>query len=167
MSRPALGTTSELEALLTELITEHQRLLKNLIAHQAAMKAFDLPNMDALARQQEASRLRILSLETRRRSAVLQIGRANGLAAEAKIAEIANLFPLRAAALQQQRATLKDLMTQIATRTHVAGKVAGAVLGHLNTVVRLLAGTVEKAGLYTKHGVPQMSARIGVMEAVG
>jgi hypothetical protein len=37
----------------------------------------------------------------------------------------------------------------------------------LNTVVRLLAGAVEKAGLYTKHGVPQVSSRIGVMEAVG
>jgi hypothetical protein len=167
MSRPALGTTSELEALLTELIAEHQRLLKNLVAHQAAMKAFDLPAMDALAKQQEASRLRIASLETKRRMAVLQVGRANGLGGDVKIAEIARLFPQRAAALQQQREMLKDLMTQIAARTHVAGKVAGAVLGHLNTVVRLLAGAVEKAGLYTKHGVPQMSARIGVMEAVG
>src|SRR5690349_23339628 len=120
MSRPGLGTTSELEALLTELIAEHQRLLKNLTAHQAAMKAFDLPAMDTLAKQQEASRLRIASLETKRRMAVLQIGRANGLGGDAKIAEIAKLFPQRAAVLQQQRAILKDLMTQIAARTHVA-----------------------------------------------
>jgi hypothetical protein len=26
---------------------------------------------------------------------------------------------------------------------------------------------VEKAGLYTKNGIPKMSARIGVMEAIG
>ena len=26
---------------------------------------------------------------------------------------------------------------------------------------------VEKAGLYTKQGIPQVSSRIGVMEAVG
>jgi len=32
--------------------------------------------------------------------------------------------------------------------------------------VRLLAGSVEQAGLYTKHGVPKVSARIGMMEAV-
>ena len=49
----------------------------------------------------------------------------------------------------------------------MAGRLASAVLGHLNTVVRLLAGAVEKAGLYTKQGIPQVSARIGVMEAVG
>jgi hypothetical protein len=45
--------------------------------------------------------------------------------------------------------------------------LAGAVLGHLNTVVRLIAGAVEQAGVYTKQGVPQVSARIGVIEAVG
>ena len=54
-----------------------------------------------------------------------------------------------------------------AARTHVAGRVATAVLGHLNTVVRLVAGAVEKAGLYTKNGVPRVSSRIGVMDAVG
>ena len=42
-----------------------------------------------------------------------------------------------------------------------------ALLGHLNTVVRLIAGAVERAGVYTKTGAPQMSNRIGVMEAVG
>jgi hypothetical protein len=57
--------------------------------------------------------------------------------------------------------------TTIASRTKVSGKVAGAVLGHLNTVVRLLAGAVERAGVYTKDGIPRVSGRIGIMEAVG
>jgi len=30
-----------------------------------------------------------------------------------------------------------------------------------------LVGEVERAGVYTKHGIPKVSARIGVMEAVG
>ena len=32
-----------------------------------------------------------------------------------------------------------------------------SLLGHLNTVVRLIAGAVERAGIYTKSGVPQVS----------
>jgi hypothetical protein len=65
------------------------------------------------------------------------------------------------------RTQLKDLVQQVATRAQISNKLAGAVLGHLNTVVRLLAASIEKAGLYTKNGIPKMSARIGVMEAIG
>ena len=158
---------SELESILNEQIAEHQRLLKHLTAQQAAMKIFDLKAMDVTARGQEASRLRILSLETRRRGIVLQLARANGVQGNLNIADVAKLYPQRADALLKQRVLLKDLMKQITDRASVAGKLAGAVLGHLNTVVRLLAGAVGKAGLYTKQGVPQMTARIGVMEAVG
>ena len=69
--------------------------------------------------------------------------------------------------LLKLRDELKKTIEQIQTRTHIAGRFAGAVLGHLNTVVRLIAGAVERAGIYTKNGVPQVSNRIGVMEAVG
>jgi hypothetical protein len=65
------------------------------------------------------------------------------------------------------RDELKAAIQSVQKRSNIAGKVASAVLGHLNTVVRLLAGAVEKAGLYTKQGIPQVSSRIGVMEAVG
>jgi hypothetical protein len=167
MSRQALATISELEAILNELIAEHQRLLKHLTAHEAAMKRFDLKTMDSTAKLQEASRLRLVALETKRRAVALHLARAQGQQGVPGITDLAKLFPQRSANLLQQRDTLKELMERIATRTHVAGKLAGAVLGHLNTVVRLLAGAVEKAGIYTKHGVPQVSSRIGVMEAVG
>jgi hypothetical protein len=58
-------------------------------------------------------------------------------------------------------------MRQISDRTHVAGRLASAVLGHLNTALRLFAGAVGQAGVYTKAGVPKVANRIGVMEAVG
>ena len=66
----------ELEAILNELIAEHQRLLKNLIAQQDAMKRFDLKAMDSSTHSQEASRLRITTLETKRRAISLQLARA-------------------------------------------------------------------------------------------
>ena len=162
-----LRQVSELEAVLNELIAEHQRLLAHLLTQQSAMKVFDLKGMDATANFQEASRLRIIKLETRRRAIVAQISRAQGARVDLTIAEVARLVPARSEILLKQRAMLKDLIQQVSTRVQVAGKLAGAVLGHLNTIVRLFAGAVEKAGLYTKHGVPQVSSRIGVMEAVG
>jgi hypothetical protein len=165
--RQPLASISELEALLNELIAEHQRLLKQFHAQQGAMKAFDMKQMDVVNRLQEASRLRITSLELKRQGVVLQLGRANGLPGTATIGDLARLNPQRSAVLLNQRHVLKELMGQVASRARVSGRLASAVLGHLNTVVRLLAGAVGKAGLYTKHGVPQVSARIGVMEAVG
>jgi hypothetical protein len=77
------------------------------------------------------------------------------------------MYPPNGPMLLKLRQELKAVIGQVQTRTHVAGRLASAVVGHLNTVVRLLAGAVEKAGLYTKQGIPQVSSRIGVMEAVG
>jgi hypothetical protein len=69
--------------------------------------------------------------------------------------------------LLKLREELRSLIGQVATKNHIVGKLAAAVLGHLNTAIRLVAGVVEHAGLYTRNGVPRMAARIGVMEAVG
>jgi len=69
--------------------------------------------------------------------------------------------------LLQLRDQLRAIMREIADRAVVAGRLAQAVLGHLNTAMRLFADAVGQAGTYTKYGVPRVSARIGVMEAVG
>lgn len=80
---------------------------------------------------------------------------------------LADLYPQARPRLLAQRDELRNLIGQIRQRTHVAGKVAGAMLGHLNTVVRILAGAMQQAGIYTRKGVPKMAERIGVIEAVG
>jgi hypothetical protein len=158
----------ELEVVLQSLIAEHRKLLGYVEAQQAAMKKFDLAAMDAARNQQEACRLRVTAMENKRRAVVANMAKALRVdVASLNLTKIAELHPPRKDALLKLRAELKDLATKITHRTHVAGRLAGAVLGHLNTVVRLLAGAVEKAGLYTKYGVPQVSSRIGVMEAVG
>lgn len=157
----------DLESILQQLIVEHRKLLRHLDAQQAAMKAFALDAMDAAANQQEASRLRIAKLENQRRAIVQQLARQYRAAGEMTLSQIGQVYPERSASLKQLRDELKRAIQQVQSRSHVAGRVAGAVLGHLNTVVRLLAGTVERAGVYTKSGVPRVSARIGIMEAVG
>lgn len=157
----------ELEAILQQLVVEHRRLLAVVEKHEAAMKTLDLRAMDDAANLQEASRLRIASFEQRRRNMVLQLTQSLRLQGDVMIRDLARLFPARAEPLMRLRAELRQVVEEIQTRTKVSGRLAFAVLGHLNTVVRLIAGAVEKAGLYTKHGVPQVSRRIGVIEAVG
>ena len=163
MSRPLC----ELEAILQQLIVEHRRLLSFVEKHEAAMKVLDLKAMDDAGQSQEASRLRIAMLEQRRRNAIVLLTKGMNLKGDVTVRNLATLFPARADALMKFRAELKQIAEQIQARTHVTGRLATAVLGHLNTVVRLIAGVVEKAGLYTKNGVPRVSSRIGMMEAVG
>jgi len=163
MSRQVL----ELETVLQSLVDEHAKMLAHVDAQQAAMKRIDLKAMDAAVGQQEASRLRIGLLDNKRKLLVQQIARAHRMTQQITITDIANMYPTSAVKLNKLRDALKATIATIQARTHVAGKLASAVLGHLNTVMRLVAGAVEKAGLYTKQGVPQVSSRIGVMEAVG
>lgn len=156
----------ELETVLQQMIVEHRRLLAHVEKHESAMKTFDLKAMDDAARLQETSRQRIALLEQRRRQLAFELVRGTELR-RLTIRKIAELNPGRSDALLRLGAELKGVIGQISARTHVTGKLTSAVLGHLNTIVRLIAGAVEKAGLYTKHGIPQVSSRIGVMEAVG
>src|SRR3954468_4700649 len=157
----------DLESVLQQLIVEHRKLLKHLDAHQTAMKTMALDAMDKAANLQEASRLRIGTLENQRHAVVMLITQQHKLSGDVTMSRLAQLFPQRGEALRKLRDELKKTITQIQTKTHIAGRLAGAVLGHLNTVVRLIAGAVERAGIYTKSGVPQVSNRIGMMEAVG
>lgn len=158
----------QLETILQQLVGEHGKLLKHIDRHQSAMKALDLVAMDEAARQQEACRIRIGGIENRRRVLVSQIAaqlRMDGHPTVARVSAAAP--PILRAKLLTLRQELVDVMEAISKRVTVAGRLAGALLGHLNTAVRLLSGAVEQAGTYTKHGVPRVSARIGVMEAVG
>lgn len=157
----------DLESTLQQLIVEHRKLLRALDAHQAAMKTMALDEMDRAGNLQEASRLRIAALENTRRATVQQIAQQHKLSGEMTMSRLALVFPQRGEALLKLRDELKKTILQIQTRTHIAGRLASAVLGHLNSVVRLITGAVERAGVYTKSGAPQMSSRIGVMEAVG
>jgi hypothetical protein len=158
---------SDIELTLQQLVAEHHKLLKHVEMQQEAMKIFALDKMDDATNLQEATRLRIATLENRRRAIAMQIAKAMRLNGDLTIKKLAEMFPQRAPVLLQHREELRNVIEQIQTRTHVAGRLAGAVLGHLNTVVRLVSGAVERAGVYTKNGVPQVSKRIGVMEAVG
>src|SRR5688572_9371858 len=157
----------EIENILQQLVAEHRKLLAQVDAQQAAMRALKLEGIEQATHQQESTRLRIATLETKRRALGLQIARAMRINEEPTITKLAQMFPARSGALTELRDELKGVIHEISARTNLAGRLASAVLGHLNVGVRLIASAVEQAGVYTKDGSPQMTKRIGVMEAVG
>ena len=158
---------SDLLAILTQLATEHRKLLDQLDAQHAAMKKFDLTAMADVMTRHQATRLRINELENKRRGAMKQITAVLKLNEELKLTKLAQLFPPQAASLMKARDDLRDLAAKISRRTQGSARLASAVLGHLNTVVRLFAGAVERAGIYTRQGIPRVASRVGVMDAVG
>jgi hypothetical protein len=123
--------------------------------------------MENIITLQESTRLRIATLDTKRRNLAIQIGKLVRLQGEPTLAELCQAFPARALPLRHLRDDLRRLVEAIQTKTTVGARLAGAVLGHLNTAVRLIAGAVEQAGVYTRNGTPRVSARIGAIEAVG
>jgi hypothetical protein len=158
---------AELESVLTMLVAEHRKLLTFTDAQQAAMRSVDLAALDAAVNGQEACRLRITTLEVRRRGLAVQLTKGQRVEQPVTLTKLADLYPQRRQSLFKLRDELRDVASTISNRTKVSSRLAGAVLGHLNTVVRLLAGAVERAGVYTKAGVPRVASRIGIMEAVG
>jgi len=157
----------QLQIILQQLVVEHEKLLVQLAAQQAAMKKLDLPALDQLTGLQDATRMKIAALDGKRKTLVMQLALVLKIGGIPTLSRLAEAMPQHKQTLLTLRDQLKAKVHEVSTRSTVAGRVAGAVLGHLNTVVRLLAGAVEQAGLYTKQGTPQVSARIGVIEAVG
>jgi len=158
---------SELQTLLAQLTAEHRKLLSLMESQHAAMKKLDIAAMGELINLQEATRLRINHLEGRRRALIRQITTALRLTEPPTLSGLAEMFPQQAAGLTKARQELREVIGKVSQRSRHSGRLAGAVLGHLNTAMRLLAAAVERAGLYTRRGVPRLATRIGVMEAVG
>jgi hypothetical protein len=158
---------SELVSILGQLSAEHRRLLEQMDSQHAAMKRLDIATMTELVGAQEQTRLRIANLETRRKAAIRQLTTSLRLGEPPTLATLAQLLPQQAPALNKARQELRQIMAKVAQRTRNSSRLAGAVLGHLNTAMRLLASAVERAGLYTRRGTPRLASRIGVMEAVG
>jgi flagellar biogenesis protein FliO len=157
---------AELEKLLVALVKEHQLLSDAVQLHQDSMRKFKPEELAAAQAAIESSRTRILSHESRRRVVAQQIARLHKLPMNASLEQIAEAAPQYRKNLLRLREELKTLAAQITRKTTVSAKVAGAMLGHLNTVVRVVAGAVQQAAVYTKQGMPTVASRIGVMEAV-
>ena len=163
MSRPIL----ELETVLDGMIAEHRKLLTQMDAQHAAMKAMDVKKIDDLLRLQDATRGRIIGLDARRVLLVKQAAVQYQMTGEVTLKRLADHVPKENGKLLRLRDELRTLVLQVQQRTTVVGKIAHAVCGHLNTALRILANAVERSGVYTRGGVPRVATRIGTMDARG
>ena len=158
---------AELEHVLGMMVVEHRKLLEQVDAQQLAMRTMQAEQMQNITALQESTRLRIATLDVKRRTLATQIGKLIRLPGEPTLAQLSHAFPARAIPLRHLRDELRALVLAIQSRTTVGARLAGAVLGHLNTAVRLIAGAVQQAGVYTRNGTPRVAARIGAIEAIG
>jgi hypothetical protein len=158
---------AELLRLLQAQIAEHKRLIDCLARHASAIKAMNLAEVDLAVRTAAQLRQRLATLELRRKAAADVLANTLKLGGRASLAQIASALPNDAAALFAARDELRKLIEQARAQAHIASRVAGAVLGHLNTVVRLVGTAVKHAGVYTRSGNARVSRPVGLIEAVG
>ena len=158
---------AELDKLLVQIIAEHKTLLGGISRHLEAMKTFKIGEVAAATDVVEASRVRIVMFEHRRKMLLQQITRTYKVPLNATLRQLADASPADRDSLLRRRDELQQVTAQIAEKTNVSSRVAGALLGHLNTVVRIVAGAMHQRTVYTKQGVPTVASRIGLIEAVG
>ena len=169
------AAVDELERSLALLLADQRKLLELMSAQKLAMAKLDVGRMEALAAEQERVRLRIGSGEGRRRQLVLAAAQGLRMAVPP---EGIGLGQLASAVLDQRRRerllalrdALREVTLEVERSAAVAGRLAGALLGHLNTAVRLLVSAVSDPGTYTRSGAPRVSGaggRLGALELVG
>jgi hypothetical protein len=158
---------AELEKILAQQLIEHRSLLTHVDQHLGALRTLRFDVVQTAATAIEQSRTRVVMLEVKRRAVMQQLSRLYKLPLDASLQQVAETLPQHRGTLMKLRDQLKQITADIARKTTVSSRVSGAMLGHLNTVVRLIAGAMQQASVYTRQGVPTVAGRIGVMEAVG
>jgi hypothetical protein len=158
---------SELLNICAQITAEQKKLLQQMESQHTAMKTLDIPTMEGLITAQEDTRLRLTMFDNRRKILAKQIASAMKLTSEPTLTKLSEIFPAQAGAILRTRDELRDVIERIQSRSQMSSKLSAAVLGHLNTVGRLIAGAMRRAGIYTKQGVREITGRIGVMDATG
>ncbi|MFN4243623.1 MAG: flagellar export chaperone FlgN [Tepidisphaerales bacterium] len=165
----------ELERMLQQLESEQAKLLELLSKQRLALRALDVKSLESLTEELERSRLRIAATEPRRRMLALAAAQALRLPGAG---EAVGLTRLAAAVLDQTRRhrllglreRLRRQAEAIERARAVNGRLVSALLGHLNTSVRLLVSAGSDAGTYTRSGTPRMTGAAlhgGALETVG
>lgn len=167
----------ELERLVGLLIAEQKRHADLFARQRAAMISLNADETARIVAEQEQARTRLSAIENRRKALSLQIARELRVALPPEtlptLSQLAGAIPdlKRRQRLLSMRDELRGLVEQVSSASHVAGRLAGTMLGHLNSAIRLLSAAMNDAGTYTRNGAPRIStagpARMGVVEAVG
>lgn len=167
-------SVDELERTLAQLASEQTLLLELLMRQRAALQTLDVASLEGLTDNIERHRLRVAAVEGRCRALLAAAAGALRLAGS----EQPTLSRLTEAVLdQRRRERLRNLRGQLRERaesveraSQVNARLTGALLGHLNTSVRLLISGVGDTATYTRSGtssVQSMPLQRRLLETVG
>src|SRR5688500_4231299 len=84
---------TQLQVILQQLITEHGKLLEHLCAQQAAMKKMDMPALEQITGLADATRMRIVALDGKRRALVQLLASMLKLQGAPKLTRLADALP--------------------------------------------------------------------------
>ncbi len=147
---PALA---DLEKLLAEQVRAYRGLAELLDEHRAALADMDLARVLKLTKDHAKRREELVRLDRRRQAMLTRLGGTGTLA------DLAERHPGRGKALRRLREELIRVTDDARARGKLAAGVAGGVLGHLNTAVRLLAEAAGGGAAYAKDGTRRPNLR--------
>ena len=156
---------AQLEVCLRQLIDDHRLLLARVEAHEAAIRACDVAQIERAAREQDLARQRMMNTDSRRRVLMHQIARAHRgpTPAPTTLTRLAELNPDRRLTLTQLKTELTQLIEAVRERLVLIGRVAQSVLGSVNATLRLVTTAAAGPGTYTKQGGTPLPPRLGVL----
>ena len=128
------------------------------------MAALELARVLELTREHAARRDELVRLERRRRAMLRRLAGPGG--EEPTLAQLADRHPPRAKVLRRLREELVRATDDVGRRGKLAAGVAGGVLGHVNTALRLLGEAAGRDGRYTAHGTAAVGRGRSVVEAL-
>lgn len=147
---------AQLDDLLTELTGTYGRLLGAMDGHTEAVRRADGAAIAAGTQVQAELVTRISELERRRRKLVSDasvvitfppLGRA------VTLTDLATHLPHQSSqAMQHKARALKELIGQVHARQTMLRNAAGALLAHIEGVVRQVGRQLSRAGTYSPRG---------------
>ncbi|MEZ6235498.1 MAG: flagellar export chaperone FlgN [Phycisphaerales bacterium] len=157
----------EIDALLSDLHAEHERLLDAVRQHRAAISAAD---DNAIAQALALHRTSVESLRDLDHRRARLTGRALGRTAPSapppKFADVlARVSPEARQRLAERAADVRTLATTAQREQAALGHAAAALAGHMQGLMRTVASRVSESGAYTRRGYVERPARpVGTLD---
>lgn len=152
--------------LLQDMLVAHERLLSIANARYEAMRAFDMPALNALMAREQQEVQTLATLEQRRKQVMAQFRAVLGPRVEITTSEIAKRCdPQTRERMLALAGQLKSVVEQLAKINRINSKVSGSVVQSLARVVKVITGMAQHAGLYMKNGRKAALAGVHMLDA--
>lgn len=146
---------SELEALLGEMLIEHERLLALTLEHRAALSQADHARIARCASEQSQASARIDSLN-RKRSALLVAFRPGVSLREV----IAATGQTRASRLEELGQKLRDVVVSLRREQERLRLASASLASHMQGLIQQIHRRLSHAGVYSTQGRVEAGAMV-------